>query len=224
MRVHRPLPGGVAARRHARRALAAAHSPSPNPLDRDGARGEGADGRVDVDPGAHARSSSAWSPRTSTRRASGTRARCSSKRSRTRTEATTTVPAGSRSADWSSPSRASASGSSARGSGSRCCGTSSTPSRRCWTRTSPAAGTTGCSRRRWSRPASTPCSHSGVTRTSSRRLRRSRLPVRCCGPSRCARSVSSGRIRTLLQAAVERFEAFGLGWHAAETRRLVLQS
>ena len=28
----------------------------------------------------------------------------------------------------------------------------------------------------------------------------------------------------LLQAAVERFEAFGLGWHAAETRRLVLQS
>ena len=28
----------------------------------------------------------------------------------------------------------------------------------------------------------------------------------------------------LLQAALERFEAFGLGWHAAETRRLVLQS
>ena len=130
VRADRPLPGGAAARRGACRDLAAAHSPPPHPLDRDGARGEGADGRVDVDPGAQRRSSSVSSPRTSTRRASGTRARCSSKRSpRVRRRARHGAPArGAR--RWRSPSRASASGSSARASGWRCCATSSTSSRR----------------------------------------------------------------------------------------------
>ena len=54
LRADRPLSGGAATRRGARGALTAAHPASPHPHNRDRARGEGADGGVEGDPGAQA--------------------------------------------------------------------------------------------------------------------------------------------------------------------------
>ena len=149
VRADRPLRRGAAAGGVARRDRAAADAASPHPLDRDGARGQGADGRVDVDPRARAgrRASRRREPRHAVHPERALAARRSG-RARLRRRARRRR-AGSRSARSRSPSRASASGCSARASDSPCCATSSTSSTRCSPRTSPAAATTGWSPRRW---------------------------------------------------------------------------